>query len=261
MKLYPLNILAQMVCVSCTLLSAMIPVIAQAEVFPHIILTQQWHKLLLSRDEPLTGGSEGGGQFWRRRFPTSEPPIGGSEGGGKGDGFCPVAPYQLSEVGRVWRDRLTLTWIGNLAKVEIREQGTGTVVWNQTISAEDQVDLKIQTEANNPLKIYQVKVETALKPGQTYGLHVSTNPPIAYRPIQFKVMTPEERNAVTQALQKLEQELAANNITGDAAKLRRADYFASQKLWLEFWQEVLSVEQPSAELKQVIQKTIEELCQ
>jgi len=42
--------------------------------------------------------------------------------------------------------------------------------------------------------------------------------------------------------------------------LQRADYFASQKLWSEFWKEVLSVESPSEDLKVLINETVEELC-
>ncbi|MDY7021575.1 MAG: hypothetical protein SWJ54_09460 [Cyanobacteriota bacterium] len=63
-----------------------------------------------------------------------------------------------------------------------------------------------------------------------YELQISTNPPIDYRPIPFQIMTPEDRDLITQGLQQLERELKAKNITGDAAKLQRADYFASQKL-------------------------------
>ncbi len=198
---------------------------------------------------------------WKQSFPNSEPQTGGSEGGGKGDGFCPIAPYQFSEVEQVWSKRPTLTWRGTITQIEIREQNSKTVVWSQEISAESQVNFNTKTESSMPLTLYQVTVGTTLKPGQIYELQVSTTPPIAYRPIQFRIMTPQEGSSMTPKLQTLEQKLAAENITGDAAKLQRADYFASQELWSEFWQEVLSVEAPSDDLKRLIHETVNQLCQ
>ncbi|MEA5497568.1 hypothetical protein VB834_28460 [Limnoraphis robusta Tam1] len=199
-------------------------------------------------------------QRWRRLLPSSEPQRRGQEGGGKGESFCAVAPDKISEVEQVLNERPIFTWTGNIVKVEIREQGNGTVVWSRDISAKNQVNLNFQTASSTPFKLSQVAVEKPLKPNQIYELQVFTRMPTDYRPILFRIMTPEERNNITQGLQNLQQELAAKNITGEAAILQRADYFARQQLWSEFWQEVLSIESPSEDLKALINDTVNQLC-
>ncbi|WP_413167828.1 hypothetical protein ACL6C3_14110 [Capilliphycus salinus ALCB114379] len=252
MNLYQL-ILAKVIAFS--LISVSFSTIFQAEVLSET----SW--MFLSGSQPKDEEGFERESLWRRFFPRSEPPPEeGSEGGSKGDDFCPIAPNQFSEVERVWNERPTFTWTGVLTKVEIREQGNEKVVWSQEISAENQIELNTETESSTPLKLYQVTLGTVLKPGQVYELQVSTSPPIDYRPISLRIMTPEERNSITQDLQKLEEELEDKNITGDGAILQRADYFASQKLWSEFWQEVLSVESPSEDLKGLINETVKELC-
>ncbi|MEL7038384.1 MAG: hypothetical protein AAFO04_22615 [Cyanobacteria bacterium J06592_8] len=213
---------------------------------------------------PEVSSSISGQQLWRRFFPNSESPDseskrGSSEGGARG-GFCPIAPNQFSQAEWVWNERLTFTWVGVLTQVEIREQGNKKVVWSQDISAKNRIELNPETASSTPLKLYQVTTGTSLKPGQVYELQVSTTPPIAYRPILFQIMTSENRDLMTQGLQELERELKTKNITGDAAKLRRADYFASQKLWSEFWQEVLSINTASEDLKTLINQTVNQLC-
>ncbi|MGB3535265.1 MAG: hypothetical protein WBA13_17330 [Microcoleaceae cyanobacterium] len=256
MKFNQLNLLTQMMSLSLLL----IPAIIQVDIFSFNTLIQP-HPFS-QRSEPFSDeGSEGGSQLWRKFFPRSEPvPEEGGNGGSRGDGFCPISPYQFSEVEPILNNRPTFTWKGNITQIEIREQNSQTVVWSQDISEENRVNLNLQSDDLTPLKLYQIAVETALQPGQVYELYVSTNPPIDYRPIPFRILTTEERNAINQELQQLEQKLAAENITGDAAILQRADYFASQQLWSEFWQEVLSVETPSEDLKQLINQTVNRLC-
>jgi|GEM_PF-1685460 hypothetical protein len=256
MKFNQLNLITQIMSLSLFVF----PTIIQIELFPLTNLIQPDY--FSQRPELLSEeGREGGSQLWRRVFPRSEPiPEEGRDGGSKGEGFCPIAPYQFSEIERVWNNRPTFTWTGNITQISIREQNSQTVIWSQNISEENRVNLNLETAASNPLQLYQITVGTALQPGQVYELQVSTNPPIDYRPIPFRMMTVEERNTVNQELQQLEQELAAENITGDAAILQRADYFASQQLWSEFWQEVLSVETASEDLKRLIDETVNRLC-
>jgi len=242
--------------IALSLISVSISTIFQAEVLSET----SW--MFLSRSQPKDEEGFERESLWRRFFPRSEPPENeGTEGGSKGDDFCPIAPNQFLEVERVWNERPIFTWTGGITQIEIREQGNEKVVWSQEISAENQIELNTETESSTPFKLYQVTVGTALQPGQVYELQVSTSPPIDYRPIPLRIMTPEERNYLTQDLQKLEQELEEKNITVDAVILQRADYFASQKLWSEFWKEVLSVEFPSEDLKGLINETVKELCQ
>ncbi|WP_413160010.1 hypothetical protein ACL6C3_16440 [Capilliphycus salinus ALCB114379] len=202
--------------------------------------------------------------FWRRFFESSEPPTepkgNDREAGTRGDDdICPIAPNNLGAL-KVWNIRPTLTWSGEITKLEIRELDSRTDLWNQRTSSRN----KVESLSSNTLELYQVTVETDLQPGQIYEWYFSNNPSgeyDQYLPVEFTVMTAQERDSIVQELQQLEQELTAENITGDAAKLRRADFFASQNLWLEFWQEVLSMESPSEDLKALLASTIDQLCQ
>jgi hypothetical protein len=79
------------------------------------------------------------------------------------------------------------------------------------------------------------------------------------------VVRTEERKGISQALQQLDQQLAAEKITGETATLRRAEFFANQQidnqpLWSQFWQEVLSVQTPSDKLTSWTRETITSLC-
>ncbi len=46
--------------------------------------------------------------------------------------------------------------------------------------------------------------------------------------IPFQVMAAQERDHIMTALQQLDQQLASEKITGEAAALRRAEFFAAQ---------------------------------
>lgn len=197
-------------------------------------------------------------QRWRKLFTSSEPQRRGQEGGGKGDGFCAVAPYQLSAVENIFSERPIFTWTGNIVKAEIREKGNETVIWSQEISAENQVNFNFQTASSTPFKLSQVVVEKPLQPNQIYELKVFTRLPIDYRPILFRIMTPEERNSVNDDLISLS--IVTKGLIEEEETLVYADYFASQQLWSEFWQKVLSIESPSEELKALINDTVNQLC-
>ncbi len=198
---------------------------------------------------------------WKIFFPRSEPPERDATEGGdtRGDSLCLIAPNNYQESIKIWSKRPTFIWEGKITKLEIRELDSSTKLWGQRISSRN----KVQNLSSTSLELYQITAETDLQPGQTYEWYFSDKPSgeyDEYLPIEFTVMTAQERDSITQGLQELEQELAAQNITGDMAKLRRADYFASQKLWLEFWQEVLSIESPPENLKSLLSSTVNRLC-
>lgn len=209
-------------------------------------------------------GQDSSAPPWSRFFQSSDPPPtepkgNDSEGGARGDDICPIAPNKLGVL-KVWNLRPMLTWSGEVTKLEIRELDSRTDLWNQRISSNN----KVLSLSSDDLELYQITVETDLQPGQTYKWYFSDKPSgeyDEYLPLEFAVMTDQERESIALELQQLEQELTAQNVTGDGAKLRRADYFASQNLWLEFWQEVLSVESPSEDLKALLASTIGELCE
>ncbi|MGB3188211.1 MAG: hypothetical protein WBB43_02125 [Limnoraphis sp.] len=206
-------------------------------------------------------GQDSSTASWRRFFESSEPPTEPKgkegEGGARGNDICPISPNNWGAL-KVWNIRPTLTWRGQITKLEIRELDSQTAFWSPRTSSN-----KVPSLSSNTLELYQATVQTDLQPGQIYEWYFSNNPSgeyDQYLPIKFTVMTAQERESIVQQLQQLEQKLAAENITGDAAKLRRADFFASQNLWLEFWPEVLSMESPSEDLKALLASTIGELC-
>jgi hypothetical protein len=104
-----------------------------------------------------------------------------------------------------------------------------------------------------------------LQPDQVYEwLMLSSNNQVK-RFIPFRVVTAQERDRISQSLQQLDQQLVAEGITGEAATLRRAEFFATQRidnqpLWSEFWQEVLSVQTPSDKLMAWTRETMTLMC-
>jgi hypothetical protein len=149
----------------------------------------------------------------------------------------------------VWSDRPTFVWDGQVEKIGVRVRGSEDILWMQDVSGTNRV-----TYDGEPLQVDQV-----------YEWLVLSSDNQVKRFIPFQVMTTQERDRIMTALQQLDQQLAAEKITGEAATLRRAEFFAAQRidnqpLWSEFWQEVLSVRTPSDQLTGWTRETITLLC-
>lgn len=197
---------------------------------------------------------------WRKLFGKRPPvpPVPPTNGGGRdpNGGVCAIAPLAVSESNSsiltpaiVWSDRPTFVWDGEVEKIGVRVRGSQDVLWSQSVSGTNRV-----TYAGE-----------ALQPGRVYEWLVLSSNDEVKRFIPFEVMTAEERQGIAQALQQLDGQLAAEKITGEAAALRRAEFFAAQQidnqpLWSEFWQEVLSVPTPSAQLTGWTRETITLMC-
>ncbi len=193
--------------------------------------------------------------FGKRRPVPPVPPTPGGSRPAEG-GVCAIAPLAVSAPNSsifttaiVWSDRPTFVWDGEVEKIGVRVRGSQDILWSQAVSGTNRV-----TYAGE-----------ALQPERVYEWLVLSSDNEVKRFIPFRVVTAEERKSITQALQQLDQQLAAEKITGEAAALRRAEFFAAQQidnqpLWSEFWQEVLSVQTPSDKLTGWTRETITLMC-
>ncbi|HEY9642467.1 MAG TPA: DUF928 domain-containing protein [Coleofasciculaceae cyanobacterium] len=206
-------------------------------------------------------------QTWENlwgRLLASEPPVPPSNGGGRGATFCVISPLETAapatEMARVLSDRPTLTWIGEAGTLEVHQPDQETALWQGRVSDGDRKGtVVLDANSNAALNIYQVAVPKRLEAGQAYTWWVSPSQ-VQARQISFQVVTAAERDRLMQALQTLNQQLAAEGVTGEKATLRRADFYAQQQLWAEFWREVLAVPHPSAELTQLIDQSFRVFC-
>jgi hypothetical protein len=197
---------------------------------------------------------------WRNVFGNRRPapPVPPTGGGSRpvGGGVCAIAPVAVVEPdssiltpAMVWSDRPTFIWDGKMDKIGVRIRGSENILWSQSVSGTNWVTYA--GEALQPDRIYEWLVLS------------SNNQLKGFFP--FRVVRTEERKGISQALQQLDQQLAAEKITGEAATLRRAEFFANQQidnqpLWSQFWQEVLSVQTPSDKLTGWTRETITSLC-
>lgn len=162
---------------------------------------------------------------WRNLFGKRPPvpPVPPTNGGGRpAEGrVCPIAPLAVSEPNSsiltpamVWSDHPTFVWDGQVNKIGVRVRGSEDILWSQAVSGTNWV-----TYAGE-----------ALQPDHVYEWLVLSSNDEVKRFIPFQVMTAEERKSIAQALQQLDRQLAAEKITGEAATLRRAEFFAAQRI-------------------------------
>jgi hypothetical protein len=210
---------------------------------------------------PVRGLRQNWERTWRNLFGQRRPvpPVPPTNGGGRPaeGGVCAIAPLAVAESNSsilippiVWSDRPTFVWNGEVEKIGVRVRGSENILWSQSVSGTNRVT-------------YAGK---ALQPEQVYEWLVLSSNDEVKRFIPFQVMTAEERKGISQALQQLDRQLASEKITGEAATLRRAEFFATQQidnqpLWSEFWQEVLSVPTPSEQLTGWTRETMTLMCE
>jgi hypothetical protein len=99
-----------------------------------------------------------------------------------------------------------------------------------------------------------------LQPGQTYNWVIFDQQNTPRFLVPFKVMDAEKHEQINTQLQTLEKELNAKGATPEESAMRRAQFFAQQKLWSDFWREVFSVENPSTALTELVKTTTTDLC-
>ncbi|MGF1499994.1 MAG: hypothetical protein ACFB8W_24675, partial [Elainellaceae cyanobacterium] len=144
--------------------------------------------LTSGRLEALAQNRPGSWQFWGSIF-RSEPPVPPTEGGGRGD-VCLIAPTVSPDgMAQVWNSQPTFVWRGAVGKLELKQAGQETIIWEQSAGAAD-----FATYEGAPLA-----------PDTTYRWLVYL--PSADEPafeVPFTVLPTEEKAAIAQDLQQLD---------------------------------------------------------
>ncbi len=186
---------------------------------------------------------------WEQMLISMEP-RGGVPGGGRTVGSCVIIGFAAfpsnQNPGIIWGDRPMFVWQGTLEAVEVRSADGQQLV--------ESLDLS-QVDANE--SIHAIQLEQALTPGETYGLVFKAPYTQATLPIPFQVMAASERAQISADLNAL----AAQGGTAEEIAVRQADYFGDRQLWGDFWQTVLAVENPSAELKDALGEAAASVCE
>jgi hypothetical protein len=170
----------------------------------------------------------------------SPPPAPVRRGGSRGGYFCPVAPERGSVV---WSDRPTLVWKGSVARVELVTNDPETILWSKDITADQIESAAIESE----YQTYRVTADAALRSGQAYRWRIYQSLVEEPFTIPFQTLSVEEKQRVVAEL------------STDTA-LQRANVFAKLQLWSDFWYEILTIEQPTTEVTQMIEAAFTHLC-
>lgn len=203
--------------------------------------------MLAAEANPLTEW----GQIWQQLL-IGQGPRGSGPWGGRG-AFCDIVGFAAfpteQSTGIVWSDRPIFVWQGNLEWVEIRSTDGRQVIQHLDL-------LRVRpNESINPL-ILAIDLEQPLQPGTTYRIVLQAPRVETFLPVQFQVMAAPERDRITADLQAL----AEQGGSAEAIAQRQANYFADRELWADYWQTLLSVEQPSASLQAIIEDARQSVC-
>lgn len=191
---------------------------------------------------------------WSQLFNNSRPPDPPVPRGRRPvSGFCAIAPNGTDPdiALPVTSDRPSLFWRGNVETVELWQA--------EDIEPLDQIDLTAPVDALRTVQLapdqtlYQLTLDGELQPEQRYEWRVyrtGVREPFSF---PFVVMATAQQTQIQQDLLTVEG-------TGEAVVIQRANYFANQQLWHEFWREVFTVEQPSDALKQIMSYSTAYFC-
>ncbi|MBD2091280.1 hypothetical protein H6F67_15600 [Microcoleus sp. FACHB-1515] len=192
-------------------------------------------------------------EWWSRIF-TSRPPDPPQRGGGRPTGgFCAIAPVETlpsEDLPLVSIADPTLVWVGNVRAVQLSQVGQTEPLWSWEATETNLVDRPqpVQLAATT---LYQITVDIELQPDQLYEWRV-------YQPMVRNAITVEFATVSAQGQAEIQQNL--RSIGSEDQIIERADYFASQQLWSDFWREVLSIDRPSDQLNQALNEASSAIC-
>ncbi|AFZ17782.1 hypothetical protein [Allocoleopsis franciscana] len=156
---------------------------------------------------------------------------------GSSRGPCLLSPIALGNNKEMWSDRPLFVWTGRPIRVELYQVGSDKPLWSHNI------------QQNQNKVLYD---KEALKPGQTYEWRIiGFSQPVT---TQFRVMDSQKRDRIKQELQRLDEQLQAQQATPEEIARQRANYFTEQRLWLDVLQEIYSVENPSTALTDALKE-------
>jgi Domain of Unknown Function (DUF928) len=173
---------------------------------------------------------------------------GGNSGGRPIGTLCLITPGVDTVL---WTTKPLFVWQGSYDVIGVRPKGDYPILWGEIAPAQNQ-SVKRLSYPNQPLE-----------PGKTYEwvFFVDENRRSPLNPVAFRVMGAKERAAIDKDLQALETRLKSQKVTQEAIALQRTNYFAEQGLRADALQEIYSVKQPSAKLKQVMRDIEKQVCQ
>jgi hypothetical protein len=193
--------------------------------------------------------------WWDRIFSSSRPPDPPIPRGRRpAGGFCAIAPNGTDPdiALPVTSDRPSLFWRGNVETVELW-QAEGRVPLEQIDLTTHTVDSLRSVQLAPDQTLYQLTLDVELQPEQHYEWRIYRTGVTEPFIFPFTVMTMDQQTQIQQDLRGVEG-------TGETAVIQRANYFANQQLWHEFWREVFTVEQPSDPLKQIMSYSTAYFC-
>ncbi|WP_088889664.1 DUF928 domain-containing protein [Leptolyngbya ohadii] len=166
--------------------------------------------------------------------------------------FCSVAIDPLSsEALAAWSPRPTFVWQGAVESIELKSADSQQVLAQMNLS-----NLTIDPTVRIRHVTY---TGDGVQPGQDYQWVVTfrNREPQSFA---FRVMPSAEFDRIKADLQTLTSEQRAAGASAETIALRQADYFAERQLWSDFWRTALLVEQPSPELKTLLQSIATDVC-
>ena len=170
----------------------------------------------------------------------------------RGNELCPMSPGNIGEQ-VVWDNRPLFIWAGKTSKSEISLYSPSV---NFDYEQDDQLLWTKTIAANTETIVYDDK---KLEPGLTYDWHLKDGNK-DYR-LTFILMKQEQRDAITEDLISLENELKNINASVEDIAIAKADYFANKKLWSDALQQLYAVENPSPILVNKTEAISSYLCQ
>lgn len=179
---------------------------------------------------------------WLKR---PKPPFGG-RGGDCLINFDPTTPQV------VWHRRPMLIWQGKSGAIGLQQPHHPQALWKRPRSPI--VGAGVQNlPYTGPL----------LEFGQAYewSFFFSSASPERQSWVPFEMVSRDRYRQVEQDLTQLETQLKQQRASPEAIAWQRADYFSRQQLWADALQELFSVPQPSAELRQLTQQIRAEACE
>lgn len=153
--------------------------------------------------------------------------------------LCAIAPEPARPV---WSDHPMFVWQANVGRIEVQSL-SGEQLWHQNdIKAENHVSYTGE----------------ALQLGASYRWVAfdPQNKPLFF--VLFKVMDAQKHRVIENDLQKIEDGL--KGASAEEKAMQRAQFFAKKQLWSDFWREVLSVDNPSPALTEIVKTKTTELC-
>ena len=168
----------------------------------------------------------------------------GSRGDNNNKPLCLITPGKLrggDEKGtiKVWGEEPLFLWQGEMEGIEVRHLRSNQLIWSQT------------PKPNTNRITYQGE---ELQPGQDYFWRETVPLDTLPTKIVFRIMKEEDRDRISTELAELESQLETEGASESDVILARVTYFADRQLWSDALQEAYSVENPSEELADFIEK-------